>query len=110
MTLADYELDALSYSAVNGTIPSWLSAFQYGASRMVVVGSTIMFTGRILDLDNTELQWYYTADNARLFMNIIGWLSEDFAEVPSAIGSMLILSSVILVVGVAFYLLKKIRR
>ncbi|MBN2228968.1 MAG: hypothetical protein JW779_05180 [Candidatus Thorarchaeota archaeon] len=110
MTLADYELDPLSYSAVNGTFPSWLSAFEYGSSRMVVVGSTIMFTGRTLDLDNTELQWYYTADNARLFMNIIGWLSEDFAEVPSAIGSMLILSSVILVVGVAFYLLKKIRR
>jgi hypothetical protein len=42
-------------------------------------------------------------------MNIIGWLSEDFVEIPSAIVPMLIISSVIMIVGVALYLLKKLR-
>ncbi|MHA2023197.1 MAG: hypothetical protein ACTSWQ_06010, partial [Candidatus Thorarchaeota archaeon] len=99
----------LAYSAMNTTLPSWLSAFEYGLSRVTIVGSTMMFTGRPLDLPDTELQWFYVADNAKLFMNILDWLSEDFVTAPSAIGSMLIISSVILVIGVAFYLLKKLR-
>jgi hypothetical protein len=90
-------------------MPSWLSAFEYGLSRVAIVGSTIMFTGRNLDLPESELQWFYVADNARLFMNILDWLSADFVTAPSAIGSMLIISTVVLVFGVAFYLLKKLR-
>ena len=109
MTLEEYALRPLSYSALNGTFPSWISAFEYGSSRVVILGSTIMFTGRTLDLPETDLQYFSVGDNARLFMNIIGWLSEDFVEIPSAIVPMLIISSVIMIVGVAFYLLKKIR-
>ena len=109
MTLDEYALKPLSYSALNGTFPAWISALEYGSSRIVISGSTIMFTGKTLDLENTDLQYFYVGDNARLFMNIIGWLSEDFAETPSAIIPMFIISSVILIVGVAFYLLKKIR-
>jgi hypothetical protein len=109
ITLEEYSLKPLSYSALNGTFPSWISAFEYGSSRIVILGSTIMFTGKTLDLANNELQYFYAGDNARFFMNIISWLSEDFAEIPSAIVPMLIISTVIMIVGVAFYLLKKIR-
>ncbi|MHA3964001.1 MAG: Gldg family protein [Candidatus Thorarchaeota archaeon SMTZ1-45] len=109
MTLADFEQDPLSYSAINGTFPSWMSAFEYNESRIVIIGSTLMFTGRNLDYPNTGLRWFYSADNARLFMNIMGWLSQEFVEAPSAILPMLIISSVVFAVGVAFYILKKIR-
>ena len=109
MTIEEISLNPLSYSALNGTFPSWLSAFEYGSSRVTIAGSTIMFTGRPIDLLDTELQWFYVADNAKLFMNILDWLSADFVTAPSAIGSMLIISGVILVIGVAFYLLKKLR-
>ena len=109
MTLAEYALNPYAYSALNSTVPSWLSAFEYGTNRVAIVGSTIMFTGRVIDFVGSELQWFHLADNARLFMNILDWLSEDFVTAPSAIGPMLIISTVILVIGVAFYLLKKLR-
>ena len=109
ITLDEFALNPWSYSAMNTTLPSWLSAFEYGASRVTIVGSTIMFTGRPIDIVDTELEWFYMADNSRLFMNILDWLSEDFVTAPSAIGSMLLISTVILVIGAAFYLLKKLR-
>jgi hypothetical protein len=109
ITLEEYALKPLSYSALNGTFPSWISAFEYGSSRIVILGSTIMFTGKTLDLPDSDIQFFNAGDNARLFMNIIGWLSEDFVETPSAIVPMLIISSVIMIVGVALYLLKKLR-
>jgi hypothetical protein len=68
-----------------------------------------MFTGRGLDHPDTDLRWFYMGDNARFFMNIVNWLSQDFVEAPSAIVPMLIISSVVMIVGVAFYLIKKIR-
>jgi hypothetical protein len=109
ITLDEYNMHPLSYSALNGTFPSWISAFEYGTSRIVISGSTIMFTGKTLDLEGSDLQYFYVGDNARLFMNIIGWLSEDFVEIPSAVTPMLMISSAIMIVGVAYYLLKKIR-
>jgi hypothetical protein len=109
MTLSDFEQDPLSYSAINGTFPSWMSAFEYDESRIVMIGSTLMFTGRGLDHPDTDLRWFYMGDNARFFMNIVNWLSQDFVEAPSAIVPMLIISSVVMIVGVAFYLIKKIR-
>ncbi|MGD9381409.1 MAG: hypothetical protein PVI03_03105 [Candidatus Thorarchaeota archaeon] len=99
----------LSYSAINGSLPSWLSAFEYNRSRIVISGSTIMFTGRSLDIEGSDSQWFYSADNSRLFMNMLDWLSEEFVEVPEAITPMLIISSIVLVVGVVFYIMKKIR-
>ncbi|TFG33897.1 hypothetical protein EU527_06210 [Candidatus Thorarchaeota archaeon] len=107
--MTKYELNPLSYSAVNGTFPSWLSAFEFGDARVVISGSTIMFTGRPIDIPDTNLNWFYMGDNARLFMNIISWLSDEFVTAPSAIVPMLIISSVFLIVGVAFYLMKKLR-
>jgi hypothetical protein len=109
MTLADFELDPLSYSAINGTYPSWLSAFEYGESRIVIAGSTLMFTGREMDSPGTDLKWFYMGDNSRLFMNIMDWLSEDFITAPSAIIPLAILSTVVLAIGVVFYLFKKLR-
>jgi hypothetical protein len=109
MTLSDFEQDPLSYSAINGTFPSWMSAFEYDESRIVMIGSTLMFTGLGLDHPDTDLRWFYMGDNARFFMNIMNWLSQEFIEAPSALVPMLIISSVVMVVGVAFYLLKKIK-
>jgi hypothetical protein len=109
MTLADFELDPLSYSAINGTHPSWMSAFEYGESRIVISGSAMMFTGRDLDYPETDLKWFYMGDNSRLFMNIMDWLSEDFITPPSAIIPLAILSTIVLAVGVVFYLFKKLR-
>jgi hypothetical protein len=109
ITLTEFEQHPLSYSALNGTFPSWMSAFEYNTSRVVIVGSTIMFTGRNLDYPSANQRWFYMGDNSRLFMNVISWLTEGFVEAPSAIVPMLIISTVILVVGVAFYIFKKIR-
>lgn len=113
MTLANFNLAPFSYSAINGTFPSWLAAFEFNEARVIVAGSTIMFTGRSIDLPDSdsryEAQWFYQADNSKLFMNMLNWLSEGFAEPPSAILPITILSSVFLVVGVVFYIFKKIR-
>ncbi len=113
MTLAEFEKHPLSYSAINGTFPPWLAAFEFNGSRIIVSGSTIMFSARHLDLSESdelsEQQWFYMADNARLFMNMLEWLSSDFVEPPSAIFPMLVLSSAVLLVGIAYYSFKKIR-
>lgn len=109
MTLDEYASHPNAYSALNATFPSWLSAFEYGSSRVVICGSTLMFTGRALDLPDSQQNWVAVGDNARLFANILAWLSKDFLQPPSAIAPMIIISSVIMIVGVAYYLLKKLR-
>jgi hypothetical protein len=109
ITLDDFALAPLNYSAINGTFPSWMSAFEYDDSRIVVTGSSIMFTGRNLDFPETDLRWFYMGDNARLFMNIVNWLSYDFVQAPSAIFPMLVISTVVMVIGLVFYIFKKIR-
>jgi len=109
MSLQEFQEAPNSYSAINGTFPSWLSAFRYGNSRIVVGGSALMFTGRKLDFPESEGEWFYQADNSRLFMNILSWLSYDFVNPESPILPMLIISSVILLIGVAYYLFKRLR-
>ncbi len=109
MTLAEFAEHPRSYSAINGTFPSWISAFEYGNSKVIVAGSALMFSGRTLDLPESELEWFYQGDNARFFMNMMSWLSDGFVQSPDAIIPMAILSSVILVAGVVVYLFKKIR-
>ncbi|NHI83355.1 MAG: hypothetical protein EAX81_03535 [Candidatus Thorarchaeota archaeon] len=109
MTLDQFAEDPLSYSAINGTFPSWLSAFEFNQSRVVISGSGIMFSGLGVDVYEIEDGWFHTADNTRLFMNMLDWLSDEFIEAPGAIEPMLIISGTILVVGVAYYLLKKLR-
>jgi hypothetical protein len=110
MTLSDFEQAPLSYSAINGTFPAWMSAFEYDDSRIAIVGSTLMFTGRNLDYPETDMRWFYMGDNARLFMNIMDWLSEEFVAAPNAIIPMLVVSTVVFLIGVAFYVFKKIRK
>jgi hypothetical protein len=109
MTADAFAERPLSYSANNGTLPSWLSAFEFGGSKVIVAGSTLMFSGRLLDMQDTDLQWFYQGDNARLFMNMMSWLSEGFVESPDAIVPMAIISAVILVLGVVVYLFKKMK-
>jgi hypothetical protein len=86
-----------------------MSAFEYDNSRVIVTGSAIMFTGKNLPLEESVDQWFYQADNSRLFMNMLSWLTEGFVNSPDAIVPMAIISSVILVVGIAVYLFKKMR-
>ena len=109
ITLSDFEEHPQSYSAINGTFPSWMSAFEYNESRIVIIGSTIMFTGMNLDFPDTDLRWFYMGDNARLFMNIINWLSYEFVEAPSALVPMIMISTAVTVIGLVFYISKKIR-
>ncbi len=109
ITLAEFAEHPLSYSAINGTFPSWMSAFGYGKSRVVMVGSALMFSGNHLDIPSSTDAWFYQADNSRLFMNILMWLTYGFVESPDAIYPMAIISSVILLVGIAVYLYKKLR-
>ena len=109
ISLTEFAERPFSYSAINGTFPPWLCAFEYNGSRVIISGSTVMFTGRTLDLPESDDQWFYQADNSRLFMNMLNWLSEEFIETPSAILPMLIISSAILSLGIALYVLKKIR-
>ncbi len=114
ISISEFEQFPLSYSAINGTFPSWLSAFEYNNSRVVICGSTIMFSGMSLALpesDNRNSEdWFYQGDNRFLFMNILHWLSEDAIEPPSAIIPMLMLSSVFIVIGVAYYIIQKRRK
>ncbi len=111
MTLEEFAKKPLSYSAINGTFPPWLAAFEINGSRVVIGGSTIMFTGWAFDLPTTDARssqrWFYAADNSRLFMNIIRWLSERYIQSPSAIAPVLITSSVIFLMGMAYYILKR---
>jgi len=109
MTLAEFEEHPLSYSSINGTFPAWMSAFEYDGSRVVIAGSAIMFSGRTLPLTDSTDQWFYQSDNSRLFMNMLSWLTYGFVDSPDAIVPMAIISSVILIVGIAVYLFKKIR-
>ena len=109
ISLTEFAERPFSYSAINGTFPPWLSAFEYDGSRVIISGSTLMFTGRTLDLPESDDQWFYQADNSRLFMNMLSWLSDEFIESPSAIVPMLIISSAILSLGIALYIIKKIR-
>ncbi|MEM2141642.1 MAG: hypothetical protein QXS20_00920 [Candidatus Thorarchaeota archaeon] len=111
MSLEEFRNRPLSYSAINGTFPSWLSAFEYGSSRVVISGSTIMFSGLSLDLPSSDARkddrWFYTADNSKLFLNILSWLSERHVSPPSAITQVLIVSSVLLAVGVLYYVVRR---
>jgi hypothetical protein len=109
MSLSEFAEHPFSYSAINGTFPPWLAAFEYNESRVIISGSTLMFTGRNLDIPSSDDQWFYQADNSRFFMNMLSWLSEKFIESPSAIIPMLIISSAVFALGIVLYVVKKIR-
>jgi hypothetical protein len=113
MSLAEFADAPLSYSAINGTNPSWLSAFEFNNSRIAICGSTIMFSGMSLALPEVdarnEEQWFYQGDNRFLFMNILNWLSEGALQPPSAITPILMVSSVLIVIGIAYYVVQKRR-
>ncbi len=113
MSIAEFSEVPLSYSAINGTFPAWLSAFEYNNSRIVMCGSTIMFTGMTLALPEVDArdgnQWFYEGDNRFLFMNMIDWLSGDTLVPPSAITPILMLSAALIAVGVAYFIVQKRR-
>jgi hypothetical protein len=61
----------------------------------------------VLDVYKSTFQWFYTADNARLFMNMLSWLTEGFVRPETAILPMLALSSAVFIIGVVIYTIKK---
>jgi hypothetical protein len=109
MSLTQFEEMPFSYSAINGTFPPWLCAFEHNGTRIIIGGSALMFTGRALDIPESEEKWFYMGDNSRLFLNMLDWLSEREVEAPSAVFPMFIISSLILAVGIAYYIVRKFR-
>ncbi|MFX0108562.1 MAG: hypothetical protein ACFE7R_09780, partial [Candidatus Hodarchaeota archaeon] len=110
MTLEEFANDPLSFSSINGTFPPWMSAFEFNKSRVIIGGSTLMFSGRHVDIPEFDQRWFYAADNARLFMNMLEWLTENFVEAPSAVTQMTTISGVVLLIGIVYYLIRKIRK
>jgi hypothetical protein len=113
MSLEEFALSPYNYSAINGTFPSWLSAFTYNQSRVVIGGSTMMFSGMSLALPESDSRnaerWFYQGDNRLLFMNILEWLSQKDVDPPSGIFPVLVLSTILLAVGVVYCLVQKKR-
>ena len=107
MTLDELNKWPLNYSAINGTLPPWLSAFEYNGSRIIISGSTIMFTGRAIDIAKATSKWYYMADNARLFMNMLSWLTAGRVTPDSAVLPMLAVSCALFGIGVIVYVFRK---
>ncbi len=58
--------------------PAWLVASTVGRSRIVLCGSTRMFSD--VKPSKSEVTWYQTKDNARLWQNIFSWLAQK--EIP----------------------------
>ncbi len=58
--------------------PAWLVASTVGRSRIVLCGSTSMFSD--VKPSKSEVTWYQTKDNARLWQNIFSWLAQK--EIP----------------------------
>jgi hypothetical protein len=107
MTLEEQNKWPLNYSAINGTLPPWLSAFEYNGSRIVISGSTIMFTGRTIDIPKATSKWYYMTDNARLFMNMLSWLTAGRITPDSAVLPMLAVSCAFFGIGIIVYVFRK---
>ncbi|MHA2060863.1 MAG: hypothetical protein ACW963_01040, partial [Candidatus Sifarchaeia archaeon] len=58
--------------------PAWLVASTVGRSRIVLCGSTRMFSD--VKPSKSDVTWYQTKDNARLWQNIFSWLAQK--EIP----------------------------
>lgn len=83
--------------------PAWLVASTVGRSRIVLCGSTRMFSD--VKPSKSEVTWYQTKDNARLWQNIFSWLAQKEIP-PSFLGKTLLppLSLIIsaLIAGIVF--------
>lgn len=66
--------------------PAWLVASTVGRSRIVLCGSTRMFSD--VKPSKSEVTWYQTKDNARLWQNIFSWLAQKEIT-PSFLGTTL---------------------
>jgi hypothetical protein len=83
--------------------PAWLVASTVGRSRIVLCGSTIMFSD--VKPAKSDITWYETTDNSLLWQNIFSWLAQKETP-PSFLGTIipptltLIISA--LIVGIVF--------
>ncbi len=64
--------------------PAWLVASIVGRSRIVLCGSTRMFSD--VKPAKSEVTWYQSQDNARLWQNIFSWLAQQETP-PSFLGN-----------------------
>lgn len=76
-----------SFAGLEGkSQPAWLVASTVGRSRIVLCGSTRMFSD--VKPSKSEVTWYQTKDNARLWQNIFSWLAQKEIS-PSFLGTTL---------------------
>jgi len=84
----------------------WLYATQQGASKIVICGSTAMFSDtNITNVGNsiyTGVKWINALDNLRLWANIIQWTS--IKENPEFFLAFLIVSIALVALGIGLYL------
>ncbi len=64
--------------------PAWLVASTVGRSRIVLCGSTRMFSD--VKPAKSDITWYQSKDNARLWQNIFSWLAQKDTP-PSFLGT-----------------------
>ena len=75
-TGSNYSLAGLEGSSQ----PAWLVASIVGQSRIVLCGSTRMFSD--VKPAKSDITWYQSKDNARLWQNIFSWLAQQ--DTPSS--------------------------
>lgn len=104
---------ATGYSAsylkndINDTISKtpWLYAIQQSHSKIILCGSTVMFSNlnvtSVGSSPYTGIHWINAADNLRLWANLIQWLV--ITDIPDFITIFTIMVCIIIAIGVAIY-------
>ncbi|MDD1776555.1 MAG: hypothetical protein LUQ65_00165, partial [Candidatus Helarchaeota archaeon] len=84
----------------------WLVATERGASKIILCGSTAIFSDTNittkLGYDLTGVQWIDALDNLRLWANLIQWAS--IVIIPNFFTVFLIISLIIIAVGISLYI------
>ncbi|MHA1722699.1 MAG: hypothetical protein ACTSXW_06440 [Candidatus Baldrarchaeia archaeon] len=96
-----------NYTYKTGAKPPWLASYTNGEFKVVLCGSTIMFSD--LSVKDLEKSWIDTEDNKALWLNIIKWLT----PLPSPINIsnyFTITGAIMLILGVTSFLVYKIWR
>ena len=84
----------------------WLFATQNGASKIILCGSTAIFSDtnitNALSTDYTGIHWIHALDNLRLWANIIQWAS--MATPPDFLTMFIVITLIIIAVGVSLFI------
>ena len=92
----------------NNTITDtpWLFATERGASKIILCGSTVMFSDTNITTtpgyDFTGVSWIDALDNLRLWANLIQWTS--IVVIPNFFTLFLVLSLIFIATGISLYI------